>query len=232
MSILRADAAPFTPPHEHTIVTIQLGTSCGASVVASDYSAPSSPRSSIAGSLADDRDLEKHLAPQPARSIPAQLCPELRKVGKKLAQIEQLRVKQAAGTELDKNQLAKIAKEADLRIQKSILQRDLEGKRAQALEVLGRETRPAATTKPPAASSRHLRRADIRASATRPPARSANGRAKPRMQRVSLQMYVRSVDADAAAPKHDPLSQLDQKVKAVRAAEARRQGWIHVRPRK
>merc|ERR550537_2012998 len=44
MSSLRADAAPFTPVGgDHLVFTIQLGTSCGASIVASDYSAPSSP---------------------------------------------------------------------------------------------------------------------------------------------------------------------------------------------
>jgi len=62
MSSLRADAAPFTPVGgDHLVFTIQLGTSCGASIVASDYSAPSSPRSSVSGSAADDNDLETYL---------------------------------------------------------------------------------------------------------------------------------------------------------------------------
>ena len=62
MSSLRAEAASFTPAgSDHLVFTIQLSTSCGASVVASDYSAPSSPRSSVSGSVADDHDLETYL---------------------------------------------------------------------------------------------------------------------------------------------------------------------------
>ncbi len=223
--MLRATAAPFVPygavllaEPEHTVFTIQLGTSCGTSMVASDYSAPSSPRSSVAGSLADDRDLETHVAPRNP------VCPQLRKIGKKLAQIEQLKAKQAAGTKLDANQLAKVTQETELRAQKSILERDLASKRAQALEVLSHATPTAATTTARGNSRRHGRRSTVR-----PTARSANGHPKP-LAHVSLHMYIDR--AEAAPPKGDALSQLDQKVKAVRAAEARRQGWFRVSTRK
>jgi hypothetical protein len=219
--MLRATAAPFVPADAHMVFTIQLSTSCGASVAASDYSVPSSPRSSVAGSLADDRDLETHLAPR------VQVCPQLRKIGKKLAQVEQLKAKQAAGGELHKNQLAKIAQEAELRAQKSILERDLAGKRA--LQVLSRRTAPAVATKTRTASRQHGGRSDTRPSSTQPPARSATGRRKP-PTRVSLQMYVDR--ADAASQQADALSQLDQKVEAVRAAQDKRQGWIRVPARK
>lgn len=118
---LRATASPFVPAAEttdHMLITIELGLSCGASVTASDYSAPSSPRSSVAGSPADGRDELELLVAKPA----APVCPELRKVGKKLARVEQLKTKQAAGVVLGEDQLAKIAQEADLRNRKSVLE--------------------------------------------------------------------------------------------------------------
>lgn len=118
---LRATASPFVPAAEttdHMLITIELGLSCGASVTASDYSAPSSPRSSVAGSFADGRDDLELLVAKPA----APVCPELRKVGKKLARVEQLKTRQAAGVVLGEDQLAKIAQEADLRNRKSVLE--------------------------------------------------------------------------------------------------------------
>ena len=216
MSNLRAGAAPFIPSADHLVFTIQLGTSCGASVVASDYSAPSSPRSVVGSSLADDHDLEAYVTPC------AKVCPQLRKVGKKLAQIEQLKAKQAAGAELDTNQLAKVQQEPELRAQQSHLERGLEGRQAEALAVLGRASTHAGTM--PAVSREHQRGSRTRA---RAPARSADGRAMPRTQRFSLLQYVDR--AEAAPPsKADALKQLDQKVATARAAEDAKQGWVTV----
>ena len=228
---MRADAASFTSVgDEHLVFTIQLNSTCGASVVASDYSAPSSPRSSVA----DDRDLETEVAPG------AQVCPQLRKVGKKLAQIEQLKAKQATGVDLDEQQLTKLAQEADLRAQKSLLERQaaLAAKQARAVELLGGTSRVHATDKTRAANGCKQRRCRSGARSAQPAARSADGRALPRKQRFSLRTFVEKEQNRLAASyiediaKVDAITQLDRKVAAVREADAKRQGWRTVAKRK
>eukprot|EP01043_Picozoa_sp_COSAG02_P001641 COSAG02_NODE_35_length_49339_cov_20.375102_15_plen_1443_part_00 len=91
------------------------------------------------------------LAPEPNRppdNVQRQrqrvhVCPHLRKVGKKLAQIERLQVKQASGADLDEQQLTKLAQQADLRARKSLLERQakLVAKQVQNCNVLGGESR-------------------------------------------------------------------------------------------
>jgi hypothetical protein len=226
-SALWASAAGSTPQDERiTVFTVELGMSCGASVTASDYSAPSSPRCSVAGSLAaEDRDLETHLA----RTTPQPVCPELRKLGKKLAQVAQLKVRQAAGAELDEHQLAKVAQEADFLARKSVLERqaELAVKQARANEALG--SAPVVPAKRIAVSQRRRRGSRAPARSAPRPALSADRRALPRTQRFSLRTLAERTAADAvtaaATGEANALEQLDRKIAAARAAEDARQGW-------
>ena len=216
---MNASATTFVPcfTFERDVLTIEL--SCGDSIISvSDYSAPSSPRSSVGDSIdCEDviifgdfgsQQLKGWLLPEPEREP---IDPAVRKLHKTLAQIDALKAQLADGVTLQPNQLAKIAREPEL--QRELAATTLAAKQHRAIAVLAAHTpaKVANMTKPQ----------------SKPKQQSSERR------RSAPSGSVRFSLAQLAAPKPPVWKRksesaafvLDWKVAAVKAEKQRLAGW-------